>query len=142
VAVKQTEYDWVYLAAAVNPASGEALGLIEREMNTPVMDDLLANLGRRAAERNAHVVLVWDNAGFHTSRRLRVPANVTLLPLPPYAPELNPVERVWRHLRQTSLSNKAFTTHEHLEQEVTNACASLTPDTLRSICRTAWTERG
>lgn len=50
-------------------------------MNTPVMNDPLENPGRAAAARNAHAVLVWDNAGFHTSVVLRVPANVT--PLPP-----------------------------------------------------------
>ncbi|MCC6970792.1 MAG: transposase [Phycisphaerales bacterium] len=111
-------------------------------MNTPVMNDLLENLGRRAAERNVHVVLVWDNAGFHTSKSLRVSANMTLLPLPPYSPELNPVERLWRFLRQTRLSNKAFADRDHIERQIVEACASLTQDSIRSICRTEWVERG
>lgn len=139
-AVKQTEFEWVYLSAAVNPATGQALGLITPDMDTSVANDLLANLSRVLGAAR-HAVLVWDNAGFHTSNGLEVPGNITLLPLPPYSPELNPIERVWRCLRQNHLSNRAYADAAALEAAAHDACARLTPDRLRSICRTAWIER-
>ena len=55
----------------------------------------------------AHAILVLDQAGWHTSPKLRVPENISLLPLLPYAPELNPVEQVWAYLRVNFLSHRA-----------------------------------
>lgn len=51
-----------------------------------------------------HVALVLDGAGWHSGKSLSVPANITLVPLPPYSPELNPVERVWLYLKERFLS--------------------------------------
>lgn len=130
----------MYLSAAVNPQTGEALGMITPDMDTSVMNDLLANLSRMLGEHR-HAVLVWDNAGFHTSKNLEVPGNITLLPLPPYAPELNCTERVWRVLRQDYLSNRAYADAAALEAAAEDACGRLTPQDLRSLCHTAWIER-
>jgi hypothetical protein len=121
--VKQTEYQWVYLSAAVNPETGQALGMVSPDMNTLVMNDLLSNLSRLLGV-DRHAVLVWDNAGFHTSGSLDVPENITLLPLLAYAPELNPIERIWRHLRGHHLSNRAYTDREHLERPAHDACST------------------
>lgn len=124
----------------MNPQTGQALGLITPDMNTAVMNDLLANLSRMLGD-DRHAVLVWDNAGLHTSGLLAVPDNITLLPLPPYSPELNPIERIWRHLRNTHLGNRAYTDRAHLERAAHNACSRLAPERLRSITRTAWIEK-
>ncbi len=91
----------------VNPVSGDALGMITAELNTETMNDLLHNLSKRLGETR-HAVLIWDNAGYHTTKKLEVPANITLLPLPPYSPELNCVERVWHWMRSHHLSNRAY----------------------------------
>ena len=139
-AVKQTEYRWAYITAAVNPRTGEALGVITEEMNTPVMNDLLWNLSRKLGE-GRHAVLVWDGAGFHTSGTLEVPANITLLPLPPYSPELNCVERIWLWMRSHDLSNRAYPEQEDVERAVAESCARLDAERLKSICRTEWLER-
>jgi len=61
-----------------------------------------------AVDPGCHAVLVLDQAGWHGSARLPVPANITLLPLPPRSPELNPVENVWPFLRANWLSNRVF----------------------------------
>ena len=61
-----------------------------------------------ALAADAHAVLVLDQAGWHGAHALRVPPNVTLVPLPPYAPELNPVERVWLDLRERFLSHRVL----------------------------------
>lgn len=138
--MKQTDYQWAHLSAAVNPLTGEALGLITEEMNTPVMNDLLANLSARLGE-DRHAVLVWDGAGYHTSGTLEVPANITLLLLPPYSPELNCVERLWLWMRQHDLSNRAYDDTAAIEAAIHDSCSRLDPQRIKSICRTGWLER-
>jgi transposase len=61
-----------------------------------------------------HAVLILDQAGWHLSKRLAVPKNITLVALPPKCPELNPVENVWQFLRDNWLSNRVFTSYEDL----------------------------
>ena len=70
------------------------------------MDNLLHNLSKRLGDKR-HAVLVRDDAGYHTSKKLVVPANITLLQLPSYSPELNCVENVWHWMRSHHLSNRA-----------------------------------
>jgi transposase len=60
----------------------------------------------------AHAVLLLDQAGWHLSCQLTVPDNITLLPLPPKCPELNPVENLWQFLRDSRLSNRVFQSYE------------------------------
>ena len=62
----------------------------------------------------AHAVLLVDQAGWHVSPKLKVPDNITLLPLPPRSPELNPVENVWQFVRDNWLSNRIFTSYEEI----------------------------
>ncbi len=66
--------------------------------DTSAMNARLTEISRTVAE-GARAILVLDSAGWHGSKALRVPNNITLLPLPPYAPELNPIEIVWAYLR-------------------------------------------
>jgi len=68
-------------------------------VNVEAMTIHLAEISRNVT-RGAHAVLVLDQAGWHTSPKLTAPENISLLPLPPYAPELNPVEQVWARLAQ------------------------------------------
>lgn len=62
----------------------------------------------------AHAVVLLDRAGWHTSRKLVIPPNLTLLPLPPRSPELNPVENVWQFLRGNGLSNRVFKSYQEI----------------------------
>ena len=63
---------------------------------------------------HAHALLVLDGASWHASNALRVPDNITLLPLPPYAPELNPIENVWAYLRANRLAISVFETYKDI----------------------------
>ena len=72
-----------------------------------------------AVTPGAHAVVLLDQAGWHTSAKLDVPANISLLPLPPKAPELNPVEIIWRFLRDNWLSNRIFAS----EHEIVDHCS-------------------
>jgi transposase len=87
---------------------------------------------------DVQVVLVLDRAGWHRSKGLRVPANITLRHLPPYSPELNPVERLWAFLKSHYLSNRAYEDYDHLFRTCGEAWNQLTHEQFCSICRTQW----
>lgn len=139
-AIRQTEYEWVYLWAAVEPATGESAAMITPTVNTSLMNQFLAGLsGMLAADE--HAVLVLDNAGWHVANALRVPSNITLLLLPPYSPELNPVERLWAWLRSHQLSNRVYTDYTDLLNQTDRAWLTLDKPTLQSVCNCPWIER-
>lgn len=96
-----------WLFGAVCPGRDEGVALVLPEVSIAAMDLFLAELGRSLPERT-HAVLVLDQASWHTSRRLNVPANLTLAHLPPYSPELNPVEKLWQHLRERFFSHRVL----------------------------------
>lgn len=136
-AVKQTKYEWVYLYAAVDPLSGDSSALLAPHVNIGTMEAFLQILSTEVSADD-HLVLVLDQAGWHTSPNLTVPANITLLFLPPYSPELNPIERVWAYVKSHYLSNRTYADYDALLQAGTDAYRALTPDLLRSICATSW----
>ena len=91
---------------------------------------------------DAHVVLVLDNAGWHVAGDLKIPRNITLFHLPPYSPELNPVERVWRYMRQRFMSNRAYKNYDDLFNQTTIAWNRLDETMLKSITATGWITPG
>lgn len=139
-AIKQTEYEWVYLYAAVNPLTGESSALVSPYTNTAYMNEHLAFISQEARP-DAHVVLVLDQAGWHTAKALRVPENITLLYLPPKSPELNPAERIWRYMRGNYLSNRVYKDYDELFDVVSKAWRRLDQTTLASITATGWLQR-
>lgn len=132
-AVKQTRYEWVYLYAAVEPLSGASVALQAPHVNTGTMNVFLKMLSEELGERD-HAVVIMDQAGWHRAKKLAVPDNITILYLPPYSPELNPVERLWAYLRGHYLSNRVFDDYDHLLAAGADAWQKLTPDRLRSVC--------
>ena len=87
------------------------------------------------------VVLILDRAGWHTSKRLKVPSNITLLHLPSYSPELNPMEVLWLWLKSHCLCNRVYEDLDHLYRAGTQAWNSLTPDRIKTVCRSGYMER-
>lgn len=136
-AVRQTEYEWAYIFGAVNPRTGQSSALIAPTVNTDLMSEHLRMIAAEAGEQT-HVVLVLDGAGWHKANDLKVPANLTLLFLPPYAPELMPMERVWAWMRQHDLSNRVFVDAHDVDRACAHSWNKLTPDRLRSITATRW----
>jgi transposase len=98
---------WAYVFGAICPAKGKAAGLVMPWADTHAMNLHLAEISQ-AVDPDAHAVVILDQAGWHTTKRLAVPDNITLLPLPPRSPELNPVENVWQFMRDNWLSNRVF----------------------------------
>jgi hypothetical protein len=132
---RDRRFEWAYLFAAVEPGTGADVALVLPEATTATMSLFLAEFAA-GLPGDVHAVLVLDRAGWHGARALAVPADVTLVPLPPYAPELNPVERVWLHLRERCLSLPVFAD----QRAIVDACCAAwnrlaaEPDRLHSPC--------
>ena len=90
-----------------------AAGLVLPHANTEAMNLHLAEIASAVAP-GAHAVLVLDGAGWHDGKDLVVPNNITLITLPPYSPELNPVENVWQYLRANKLANSVFDSYDKI----------------------------
>ncbi len=96
-----------YQFGAVCPERDAGVALALPEVSTAAMNLMLAELAHGLPPAT-HAVVVLDQAGWHTGAALRVPPNLTLVPLPPYSPELNPIEKVWQYLRDRHLSHRLF----------------------------------
>ncbi len=131
-------YRWFYVCTFVEPETGESLSLLVDGMDTEVMSWVLRELRAWLGEgEEAWVVL--DRAGWHVSGRVEVPEGVRLVFLPPYSPELQPVERVWP-LVDAVVANGRVDTEEELWARVEARCAYLQtrPDLIRSHTLFHW----
>jgi transposase len=109
--------------------------------DTEAMQAHLAEISATVAP-DAHAVLLLDQAGWHFAGALVVPGNITLLPLPPRSPELNPVENVWQFMRDNWLSNRVFTGYDDIVAHCSAAWNDLIdqPWRIRSIGQRSWAE--
>jgi hypothetical protein len=129
------------LFGAICPAEGKGAGIVMPFCDTEAMQEHLLEISGTVAP-DAHAVLILDQAGWHLAGGLVVPGNITLLPLPPRSPELNPVENVWQFMRDNWLSNRVFTGYDDI---VAHCCAAWNdlvdqPWRIRSIGRRSWAE--
>jgi transposase len=134
-AVRQLRYTSLYVLAAVCMTTGATSALIMPELNAEVLNLFLAQLSRELPS-GVHAVLIWDGAGYHTSQDLVVPSNISVIQLPPYSPELNPVENLWHYLRSHHWSNRAYQDYNELESEAAKGLCAVCLDRakVKSIC--------
>jgi DDE superfamily endonuclease len=138
--VRDNRHDSVHLFGAICPARRTGAAIIMPAVNTEAMNEHLSEISTQVAE-GAHALLVLDGAGWHQrGEDLQLPDNVTLLPLPPYAPELNPMEDVWHYLRENKLCATVWDTYEAIVEACTKAWQFLIddPDRIRSIGTRSW----
>jgi transposase len=128
-----------YIFGAVCPQRGATAALVVPTANTEVMSLHLAEIGRRVVP-GSHAALVLDGAGYHVAKNLAVPHNITLVPLPPYAPELNPIENVWEYLRGNKLAITVFDSYDDILDKSCNAWTFFADDNDRitSITTRSW----
>lgn len=138
--VRDNRHDSAYLFGAICPARGVGAAIIMPAVNAEAMNEHLNEIGTRVAP-GAHALLVLDGAGWHQAgERLVIPGNITLLTLPPYAPELNPMENVWEYLRGNKLSRLVWDGYD----AIVTACAEgwdfliNDPDRIRSVGHRDW----
>ena len=138
-APRDRRYAWAYLFGAVCPERGVGAALVLPFVNTDAMNRHLAEIGQ-CVRRDAHALVVVDGAGWHGSAELIIPDNITLLPLPPYSPELNPQENIWQYLRQNKLSLLVWESYEAIVDTCCQAWNWLisTPDEITSIATRDW----
>ncbi len=137
--VKDLRTSSAYLFGAICPERGEGAALVMPRANTEAMDLHLEEISRAVAP-NAHAVVLLDQAAWHTTAKLGIPENISLVPLPPKSPELNPAENVWQYLRQNWLSNRVFDSYEAIVEASCQAWNNLTnrPWKIMSIGLRAW----
>ena len=118
--MRDNRHDSVYLFGALCPIARLGAAIIMPAANSEAMSVHLKEISAQVSP-DAHAVLVCDGAGWHQrGDKLTVPDNITLLPLPAYSPELNPMENVWDYLRGNKLSHTVWDTYEAIVQ----ACAT------------------
>jgi transposase len=134
-AIRQTQYDYLYVFSAVCPQTGQASGLIIDQINTMAMNAFLKQFSKELAA-DVHAILVLDRAGWHLAKALQVPANVSLIHLPPKSPELNPSENLWHYMRSHYWSNRLYETWEDLKSAATEAWrrVCLLEEKIKTIC--------
>jgi DDE superfamily endonuclease len=138
--VRDNRHDSAYLYGAICPARRKGAAVIMPAANTEGMNAHLTEISAQIAP-GAHAVLVCDGAGWHQKgKKLRVPDNITLLSLPPYAPELNPTETVWEYLRANKLCRLVWNAYEEIVQACQEAWDFLIndPDRIASIGIREW----
>ena len=138
--VKDNRHDSAYLFGAICPKRGVGAAIIMPTVNTEAMNEHLAEISTQVAA-GAHAVLVLDGAGWHQAGgELSVPDNITLLSLPPYAPELNPMELVWEYLRSNRLCAVVWDSYDAIVEACRKAWQFLTdhPERIRSIGSRPW----
>lgn len=130
------EYSYAY--AALAPMSGELDWMMASSMNTTEMAAFLRHVGARNSDK--FVVMVLDGAPSHRSMQLAVPENMALVRLPPYSPELNPVEHLWDEIREKRFANRVF---DSMGAVIAQALTALvgweaSPDAVRSLSAWPW----
>jgi transposase len=130
--------EYTYAYAAVCVSDGELDTLILPHVNGDCMQIFLDEVAARHPQER--LLMVLDGAGWHQSESLQLPANLRLLRLPPYSPELNPVEHLWDELREKAFHNRVFERIDALEEHLTIALRAMELDQprVRSIVSWPW----
>jgi transposase len=141
-AVRQLRYTSLYVLVAVCITTGATSALIMPGLDAEVLNLFLAQMSRELPA-GVHAVLIWDGAGFHTSGDVEVPSNISVIRLPPYSPELNPVENLWHYLRAHHWSNRAYHDYDELESEAAKSLCTVCLDRerVKSICNAEYVKK-
>ncbi len=142
IAAKDQRTRSAYIFGAICPARGVGAALVLPKCNTAAMTLHLREISAAVAP-GAHAIVIVDQAGWHFSNTLEVPENITLLPLPPKSPELNPVENIWQYMRNNWLSNRIFKSYNDILDHCCEAWNKLIdqPWTIMSIGLRDWAHR-
>jgi transposase len=135
-------YTFAYVYGAVEPGTDNAFALVLPEVSTKAMQTYLDAFAATIAG-DEHAVVMLDRAGWHGSKKLRMPSNVTCVPLPPRSPQLNPVERVWLYLKQRFLSHRILDDYAAILDAACNAWQRMTaePGRIASLTSYHWIKK-
>jgi transposase len=128
--------EYCYAYAAVSVEDGKFDSLLLPHVNTECMQIFLDEIASRYPDDR--ILMIMDGAGWHRSSYLKLPPNIRLLALPPYSPELNPVEHIWDELREKSFGNLVFSSLNALENHLEAALLKLEQNQSRIYSIVAW----
>ena len=135
---QQVVREFVYAFAAVSPRDGCIASLVLPWVDADLMSLFLAHTAAQFPDD--HCVVLMDGAGWHTANALVVPDSMTLVPLPPYSPECNPVEQIWKYTRTNGIRNQTFDSLDQVIDVVSDTLHTLHthPELVRSITCFDW----
>lgn len=128
------EYRYAY--GAVEPLTGESCFLVMPYCNTNCMNVFLQELSKQYPEDL--ILLMCDGASWHRSQSLICPANIRLLPIPPYTPEMNPIEQIWKQIRSMGFRNEVFHSLADVVNRLCETIRLLSLDMVTSITARKW----
>ena len=131
------KYEWFWLYAAVHPATGRVFWLILPSLDTKCVELFLKEFAAAFASEGKRVLLVWDGASAHRTKKLKVPERITLMETPAYTPELNPSERVWPLVKE-GVANKARESLDELEESVCLRCQKISREEVAGRTNYHW----
>lgn len=127
------EYRYAY--GAVEPLTGESFFLVLPYCNSDWMNEFLKKLSAKYPDDT--ILLCCDGAAWHKSRSLKLPDNIQLFFIPPYTPEMNPIEQIWKELRK-NFHNEVFASLEKVVERLCDSICSLSNKVVRSITARSW----
>ncbi len=138
-AIQQQQFEYAYLFGAVCVTTGETEALIYPMSNMEAMQEHL-RLISNATPVGKHSVVIMDQASWHQVHLSEPFPNLALIHLPPYSPELNPIEQVWSWMRQHELANRCFKNYDDIVSSVQSAWNRFREDANRviSLCSREW----
>jgi transposase len=136
ISIVNPGYKNFYVYSAVAPRSGKSFHLILPWVNTKVMSLYLRKMS--AEYPNDKIIMIMDQAGWHGSRDLSCPDNISIKFLPAYSPELNPVERLWQWLRRHVCRNRFFPSLDAMINALCESLNNLSDCFLASLCRCSY----
>ena len=126
----QFEYESYYLYGAAEPRTGESFFLELPNLNSQCFQIYLDEFSKAYAD--SFNVMLLDRGKFHQAKSLKIPHNVALVFLPPYSPELNPIERLWEAIK-AEMANELYPTIHALVEKVASILNSYTKETIQSL---------
>ena len=128
--------EYYYAYGAVEPKNGESFFLVLPYCNTDCMNVFLYELARAYPEDQ--ILLVCDGAMWHKANTLVIPAQITLIFIPPYTPEMNPIEQIWKEIRKRGFRNEVFKTLEKVIDRLCDVIKNLPASVIQSITGRQW----
>ena len=128
------EYRYAY--GAIEPLTGDSYFFVMSHCDTFCMNGFLRELSKEYPDDV--ILLCCDGAAWHRAKALSVPSNIFLHFIPPYTPEMTPIEQIWKEIRKRGFKNEIFATLEKVIDRLCETICSLTPQTIQSITGRKW----
>jgi len=128
--------EYVYAYGAVDPINGDGYYIVAPKCNTQWTNEFLKLCSERF--KNDYILMCTDNASWHKSKMLNIPENIYFHYLPPYTPEMNPIEQIWKEVRKDGFKNFMFNSLDCVVDKLSNSLMSINDNTIKSICGRNW----